>query len=243
MIIQEAKWEKRNLGVTSCNFVIEKSDTVSDLSDDILDNRSFEYQTVKLPVNMMTIHNKLNDAGFSFAEGKFELVYDLRNFEIPAEYKQLINDVKWVVANSSEEQEFVFKEIRKGIFDTDKIALDPCFGINKAADRYVYWSKDILEKGNGILLIVKYQNMPIGFVLQNRITNQKVYSTLGGLFKDKGNDGYGLFIIAAGLLETQRLGFSRLCTEVSSNNVNVLKLHLALGANIKSMYYVMTKHI
>lgn len=243
MIIQEAFWEKRNLGVTSCNFIIEDKDSVEILTDEILDNKEYKYQTVKLPVNKMEIHDRLYRSGFKFAEGKFELTYDLKHLTIPLEFEQLMLNTECVIAEDTQDQEFVFNEIRKGIFDTDKIALDPNFGTEIAANRYVNWSKDVLENGNGILIIVKVDGRPIGFVLQEIINNKVVYSMLGGLFDKHQNDGYGFFVVASGLLQTKSMGFKRVNTEVSTNNVNVLKLHLALGAKIKSMYYVLTKHI
>lgn len=246
MKIIEAPWEKRNLGVSSVNFVIEKKDTVECLDDSILNNKDYEYQTIKLPVNMMDIHDTLNDHGFKFIEGKFELVCDLRKLVLDDEMKEYIDKIheKLVYHPIVEKNElnFLYEHIKKGIFDTDRIALDKKFGPEKSAMRYYYWTKDEIERDSSTAYICSHDNVPVSFFMIKKINDRVASSLLGGLFEQT-YSGYSIASIYYSLLEAKKRGFHRITSEISTNNMGSLRVHLPLGYKIKSMYYVMCKHI
>lgn len=243
MKIQETPWEKRNLGVTSVNFVIEKKDKCEDIDETILYNEDYEYQTVKLPVNKMDIHNKLNAAGFLFIEGKFELVCNLKEIVLPEELGDIFKEIQYYRVDNCEDIDFILNKISEGVFDTDKIAIDPYFGLDKSAHRYRCWTEDELEKGNAFAYHVTYNDDIIGFFILKRINDKVVDSMLAGLYDREKYSGLGLALMYYHMLEAKKLGFKKIVTEVSTNNMDSLKSHLPFGYKIKDMYYVMCKHI
>lgn len=238
----ETPWEKRNLNVNGIEYYFEEDDLAEDIGDKVLKDNIHDYQVVHLPVNKMDIHNKLNENGFIFSEVKFELKVNLENFELPTVLKRYTNYFSYYKIDDNNELEKVFDAIKKGVFDTDKVALDPFLGLQKSGNRYVMWSKQIIEEGIGIPYMVRYENNNIGFFILKKISNTIGDSFLAALFNNKKYNGFGFSVFYYPMLEAKKMGMKKMITGVSSNNSASLKLHLALGYQIKNLYYVMTKH-
>lgn len=243
MKIIETPWEKRNLGVTSVNFIIEKTDTLDNLGERILNNKDYQYQTVKLPVNMMDIHDKLNKSGFKFIEGKFELTCNLRKMSFPEELVPIVDRLKYHQITRNEELELLYNKIKDGLFDTDKIAVDPKFGKEMSGIRYYNWTKDEIDSKKSIPYIAYYNEEPVGFFVIKKINDKIAYSLLGAIFNKEAYGGYGIALVYYGAIEAKKMGMQKIITEISTNNISSLRIHIPIGYNIKSMYYVMSKHI
>ncbi len=136
----------------------------------------------------------------------------------------------------------IISEIQKGIFTTDRIALDPYFGVTAANKRYALWLEDEYKKG-GKLFISYHRKRPMGFFLDRELSKKKLSGLLGGLFLDKENRNCGAMHIFAGKKSFLDRGFLAEKTSVSANNVSILKLQLAFGGEISSISNVHIKHV
>ena len=141
------------------------------------------------------------------------------------------------------ELDVIYESMRKGVFDTDKIALDPHFGSEKSGYRYYAWSKDLIEKDMAVPYMVTQEDRAIGYFILKKVSERMGDSFLAALFDNSNDNGLGFSVLYYPMLEAKKNGLKKMITGVSSNNPASLKMHLALGYQIKSLHYVMTKHI
>lgn len=242
MKIKETPWESRNLGIeSSVEFYFEANDFDEELNSDVLHNRC-SYQVAHVPVGNIGVVNKLLQHGFSFAETKIELTAALKNLELPSVFKRFIEGLDYHVA-SEEEIEKINAAMIGGVFSTDKVALDPFFNASVAGQRYVYWTEDIVKVGAGFIYTVSRSDEPIGFFVLKKSSERLGDSFLAGLFDKAKNAGLGFSVLYYPMVEAKRMGLKKMITGVSSNNPDSVKMHLALGYQIKSMDYTLVKHV
>lgn len=243
MRILETPWEKRNLNVNGVEYYFEHEDNASDIPDYVLNDTTHDYQVAHLPVNEMEIHNTLNKHGFVFSETKFELIADLKRLELPIIFSRYEQQLDYHKVDSEDELEQIYTSMKNGVFDTDKIALDPKLGIKKSGNRYATWSKQIIEDGIGFPYIVTLNGENMGFFILKKASEKLGDSFLAALFDNEKYGGFGFSVLYYPMLVAKKMGLKKMVTGVSSNNPSSVKMHLALGYQIKNLYYVMTKHI
>lgn len=243
MNIKETPWEKRNLGVeSSVEFYIESEDCISTLSTSVLENRDYKYQVTHIPVGKVDILNEFLQHGFYFAETKIELIADLKKFSLSPAFERFSSLLDYHRVNK-EELDMIYAKMRDGIFDTDKIALDPCFDAHIAGNRYALWTKDEILAGICSVYIVTQNDDRIGFFVLKKVNDRIGDSFLAGLFDKNYNVGLGFSVLYFPMEEAKRLNFKKIITGVSSNNPDSVKMHLALGYQIRAMNYTLVKHI
>jgi len=247
MKVVEAIWEKRNLGCTAFEVSLSKGDLsnihqcLSVLSDDRFRNALV---TLKLPVgNMAAIHG-LEDAGFRFVETQFQVGYDLTHYHCPPSVVEFVSPVVQVeVPKRVNDWERIAELVTPDLFETDRIALDPCFGINIGCVRYKNWMMDLVSAEDSHLYVFykpDNQSSPLGFTL---VKEQGVVShaILGGVFTHCKIPGIGVSIWNQYLKNSAARGFARIETAVSSNNPAVLIMDSVLGYVIEKMTYVLRR--
>lgn len=236
-------WENRNLGVeSSIEFYFEPMDSADGLGVDVLNNNDYMYQVAHVPVGNIGVINTLLKHGFEFAETKIELTADLKNLILPAMFERFSDGLGYHPA-TNEEAETIKAAMMVGMFSTDKVALDPHFSACIAGQRYVYWTEDIVKAGVGFSYIVSRNGEPIGFFVLKKSSERLGDSFLAGLFDKDRNSGLGFSVLYYPMVEAKRMGLKKMITGVSSNNPDSVKMHLALGYQIKSMDYTLVKHI
>lgn len=242
MKIKETPWESRNLGVeSSIELYFEGNDLVEELNSDVLNNGR-SYQVAHVPVGNIDVVNKLLRYGFSFAETKIELTADLKNLVLPSKFERFSEGLEYHTA-TNEEVDQIKAAMIGGVFSTDKVALDPYFNAGIAGQRYVYWTEDTVRAGVGFLYTVSRNDEPIGFFVLKKSSERLGDSFLAALFDKDKDSGLGFSVLYYPLVEAKRMGLKKMITGVSSNNLDSLKMHLALGYQIKAMDYTLVKHI
>lgn len=241
MQIIEQPWEKKNLDVHSVEFRFDNSDS-RDIDKNVLDNKDFDYQLCRVPVGRMDLAYALQENGFKFAETSFELSADLNNLELPNLYKKYEDRLRYSIADKIQIDD-IYKCIRSGVFDTDKIALDPFFEHDKSGNRFANWCQQEIDSNNAKAYIVCDMENPIGFFVLKNLTEKSDYSLLASLFKREQTLGFGFSVLYYPMLQAKLDGKRKIVTGVSSNNIASLRMHLGLGYNIKSMNYVLIKHV
>ena len=230
MKIIDATWEQRNLGVTCYEVVFDRDDKVSDIErnwDKFLER---QYLVFKVPVNRPDIAAFVQSCGAKYIETAITFHCDLRTWQLPESLKDICALSSYAPMNE-DDIKVMFEEIRKGIFKTDRVYLDPRFTREQAAQRYINWSKDMLNSGN-VPCKVMYLGETIGFF------NDK----LSGVYSKFTGTGMGLFIQYSCIDVARYIGKNKDKVVVSSNNLEVVNLRIKLGCLIKKMTNVFVKH-
>lgn len=242
MELIEQPWEKRNLDVNSAEFRFDGKENLNEITDDILSNSKYDYQICRVPVGRMDIMYLLQANGFSFAETSIELSADLKKLELPSVYARYIEAMDYHPASETELQ-LIQDSILSGVFDTDKISLDPYFGKKQAGIRFANWNMQEVEAGRASAYVVTMHDEPIGFFVDKTVSDKVDYSLLAALYDKEKNSGVGFSVLYFPMLQSKLDGKRRITTGVSSNNPDSVRMHLELGYKIKEMNYVLIKHI
>ncbi len=247
MKFTDAFWEKRNLGVDTLEVQTEEIDFRRDsfeFEQQILryqQSKGYGYVVIKLPEGHPELDRYLQQCKWWKVETQIELVANAKNVEFcTARCKDVLENISLEVIREQNQLDFLKHEIEKGIFQTDRIALDPSYGVAIAGKRYANWVQDEFDRGSHISFGC-VDGKRVEFAL-DRYTGRAREGLLGGLLLDTQYEG------GAGLLEAFRLrkdlenGIKRFHTYVSSNNLVILRLHESMGYRVKSLQGVYIRH-
>ena len=235
-----ATWEKRNLGREAWEITLDRKD-MEDVPGVIkaLDDETFKgaYVCVKLPVGNLKMVHALEDDGFRFLEVQLSLISHFEPTNILSHRESMGNVEFKIVEKTPEAWERIIQKVPEGLFDTDRISLDPMFGPDVARRRYQNWMRDLLANPKSRLTVMVVDGKEIAFGL-DIIDECRVEGVLGATFEDARNSGYGMLSMA-GYHEN---GLSmKLRTAVSSNNLVVLRTHQNCGRVVYKEMYVFRK--
>ena len=235
-------WEKRNLGEKVVEFVVEDSDYYDNLifEDKIED---YDYQVVKVPVNKIDFNLGLSKLGFSLMELQMDMSVNPKHFNY--ELKQ----IKWIssfvrlteVHNQSELDE-ILERIKPQMFNTDRISLDPYYGMEKGCSRYKHWVQDEFDKQTAGFIKIEYNDIHIGFVMYK--IGSEIRGLLGGIYHNYQNMGLGILTPCTLPLfvKMKQLPVNKIVGNISSNNRPVWELYEALGYKVTNPHYVFIRH-
>ena len=240
MKIIDALWEKNNLGVSCKEIVIERVDSIQALRETIVELKTVEYLVIKVPTARFEMIQFLTKQGFCFIETLFEMLLDIANFTLPEKLTRLDENITYHLLHSSD-LDTLGCEIKKGIFITDRIALDPRFGIDIAARRYLNWINDEVAKGNFVYEILNKEK-PTGFFTLKQIGEKSFNNFLAGMYVNKSNFGLGFSIISKPIEEIKKRHGQNLIANISSNNPSVIRLYAQFGFIPNSISYVMIRN-
>ena len=240
MRIIDAVWEKRNLGVECKECVVEHGDTAPEVSKVIFEVEGTEYLVARIPSDRIDLVMLFEKNGYNFIEAAVKLDINLKKMLIPDRVSRLADKIKWQVMNQSDIDN-LYSEIDNNIFKTDRIILDPYFTPKQAADRYKYWTMDLIKQGN-LPYKVLYDGEVIGFFLNKEISPGIYDGLLAGVYGKYEGSGMGVCIQYAGLEFAKNKNAKKYIGHVSANNPAVLKSLEILGFNIKLIEYVLIKH-
>jgi len=235
----DAHWEKRNLGVTCTELTCEVGDETAAVlaAANALGN---EYLVIKVPAKRTDLLLEIQRLGFAVIEVVFRIRRDLRTLELSSAYARFAKDLTSHAATAGE-IERVLDEVRGGVFQTDRCALDPAFAQGLAAQRYCNWISDELERGAEIY-ITAFKGVDIGFsILKDRGQGQ-FHGLFGALYRDNKYLALGFAVGWTNLVVAKQRGGRTIETAVSTNNVPAVKMNLSIGYEIQEVQYVLVKH-
>ncbi len=242
MWIQESPWEKKNLGIeSSAVFHLEENDDQAVLPE-IIDNQSYVYQEAVIPMNRIDLVNGLLSGGFRFAE--VAIVQSMAPIcKLPKAYERHLPEFSLHVADA-ENLKQIFGVIDSGtVFQTDKISLNPCFGYAIAARRYGNWMRTEVGLNNVCPFIICRGNEAVGFSIMKSDEKNDVVGLLSGLMNKSRNPSLGIYLGYYTIEAARQMGARKVKAHISSNNPSVLKVNQALGYQIESMSYILTRTI
>lgn len=246
MKIVEATWEKRNFGMDVFEITLNKKDLkIFEETLEIIKKQNFKnvYVVLKMPVGNLKALHKLEDLGYRFLETQISLI---DNFEPKLDKYDGIEDniIKNIaienIPKEKEQWERIIKKITPGMFDLDRVSLDPLLGKEIACKRYKNWCMDLFDNPNSSMIVRKIGNKECGFAI-NVVDkmNGKIDGIIGGVFEEFKNIGLGISWLH------EKNGYDSkqnpIQTSVSSNNVPVLKIHQQAGRIVTRLKYVLRK--
>ena len=239
MKIVNATWEKRNIGVTCNEIMIEAGDALESIDREILAHEA-EYTVVKVPTEQTETLFHLQKRGFVFIETMTTCYHTGESFNLNRIQRRIIDRVSYAEMNNND-IDFMFSEINKGMFQTDRIALDSYFTLEQSNNRYIYWIKDELDSGSKAYKLL-YQGKDAGFFTLKKQSDTVYFAFLAGIYSDFINSGLGFCTHYYEVLEGKRLGARRVMTVFSSNNRGAVAIHLTMGHILHEQYYILIKH-
>lgn len=237
MRIIDAKWEETNIGVTTAEIVIDMNDTVEEIKKAISEIDK-QYMVCKVLSGRSDVTLLLQDMGFKYIEDQIEFEHDLHEVERSRILQRLYDSLPYKLMDEADIR-FLFDEIDKGMFDSDRISLDPFFTKAQSANRYKNWISSMVERG-AYPYVMSYKGEPAGFVILTTDDGVTYHSVLGGGYEKF--RGTGLGIVNREMEMTKKLGGKKLLTSVSSNNANQLKVLVSNGYVPRKVEHVFIKH-
>jgi hypothetical protein len=241
MKIIHATWEKRNLGCDAWEVILEKKD-MTDVSGVIeaLHNPQYAgaYVCLKLPVGNLKMVHALEDDGWRFLEVQHSLIDHFTPTDVFEQREKLSERLSLKeIEKTDAEWERIIEKITSGMFDTDRISLDPAFGPEIACIRYKNWIRDLMKKDESRLMVGEIAGQDVSFSVE-LFDGKCWHGVLGGVFAEYKNSGIGMFSMAG---VDGNEGSSRSRTVVSSNNPAVVRAHQNCGRIIYKEMYVFRK--
>ena len=137
--------------------------------------------------------------------------------------------------------DFLNSNIKKQMFTTDRVSLDPFFSEEQAAERYIGWMKDERDRGSIVFNYI-YKETAIGFSCMRGNEKGEYYPVLGGLYPNDKPIPLGTAILYKQLEIVRSLGGNSLYTYISSNNLPVFKAYSRCGYSFDDIHYVFVRH-
>jgi len=240
MRIIDATWEKRNLGVIAKEINIDIKDTATGLEQ--IRGLDFEYSVVRVPVGCVEIMCKLEDMGYHYIETLLDIQHNHKNISFPINNvaMRIMDSITYAEMSEVELTE-LWNQIKLGVFETDRVSLDPAFSQESSANRFICWIGDEITRGGKVYKCVLNKRI-FGFFV-NRIDTQRVnYVCNLGIYKEYENAGLGMCLIASSIRQAIEVGARKSISAVSTNNISAIKANLAAGYQITSARYIYTMH-
>lgn len=245
MKIIDAFWEKRNLGVTCYELQMNLTDGLKEVEEKLESLKERQYMVAKIPSARYDLVQLFQNKGYTFIETAIKLEYNYKKlgYKLPdmaKGLKKICDRCSRAVMDESE----LFRlssEIKKGIFKTDRIYIDPEFTHEQAARRYDLWVKDLVKQGN-IPHKVLFDGETVGFFINRECAPKTYDGMLAGVYSGYEGTGMGYCIQYAGILDALQRGMDKYIGHISGNNPAVLKIMVSLNFPIKELEYVFIKH-
>ncbi len=237
----EAFWEIDNLGCSTVEIEIE-SDSDLRKNELLALEDEFDYLVVKTPISSPMLWQNLQAMGYHIIECQLSICKKVHKAE-REKYHSLFRpySIRRVITHN--DLQSVLQEIDKGIFTTDRIAIDPVFGVEVASRRYCNWIQGKFGTPHMCLDVIIVDHIEVGFAFNQLSDNGKSFiGLLGGIYREFQNYGYGFGMLSPIFLSnSENLKYHR--TSISLNNLPVMRLYQYLGYQFTDCRYVFVKHV
>jgi len=168
------------------------------------------------------------------------MVLNVNNAILSPLQHRINSSVSYVELNG-EEHNIIYSNIEKGIFNTDRIFLDPFFSFEQAYTRYVNWIQDECKKG-AQLYEIQYKGVGIGFFTLKKINENTYFPFLAGMYPDQPHAGLGYSIVRKPIEKVISLNGKKISTYISSNNTVIYQIQTKQGFIPHESRYIFIKH-
>ncbi|MBQ8172187.1 MAG: hypothetical protein IJZ95_09380 [Oscillospiraceae bacterium] len=237
MLIVDAVWEKRNLGVEACEITIESGDTADYVSSVLSDIRK-EYCVIKVPAERTDLLFDIQRCGYTYVEDSVKFVSYLSEVR-RSPIEQRLYDAVDIALMDQSDMALLKQKIADGLFDKDRVYIDPFFDHASAAKRYINWIDDEFRKGAEFIKYI-YKNNTIGFFAIRESEEKKYTSFLGGIYPEYRKGGIGTVVKVPEAVKAR--GGISVSTHVSTNNPAQIRNLIRNGYVIEDIAHTFVKH-
>jgi hypothetical protein len=239
MKVVDATWDTVTFGMPATEFLIEDGDSWFDFVEaerSLTSRGTPAHIVVRAPVNSPDFLYGLPAMGYTFIECAFNLSLKRDNFKSPKYLERFDRDVEVREFAQSDSVERVLAEIRRGVFDTDRVSLERGFSPDTARLRYVRWVQTVMERGTRPREIW-FRGIPIGFFIVESLDGTYARGMLTGLYQRSETSGLGLVLMKKLKQFVWDAGHSVYLAQVASNNLKALRANLVFGTEIEGLGY------
>lgn len=239
-----AVWERENIGVDAYEIALDAVDTPDMLVEEEkrIIEAGAEYIVLKTPVNCPKLLFSLTELGYTFVETVFHVMIRRDEYHMPASIARFDRGLQVVQRTEEGELERICALICGGVFISDRVSIDPAFGVEKGGRRYANWLRSMVHNG-GFLYEVLSAEKPIGFFVICRKDETTVDPVLMGLYDEQNDRGMGALLHKKTLDTCFTHDCKRLTSTIVSNNAKVLRVYVNAGATITDTLYTYVKHV
>ncbi len=245
MEIIDCHWEIQNLHKKTCEILLNESEDINIASLRRCEQK-FQYIVLKVPVCKYEINKILTENQYVLAESQISLIKKIDSFSLTDKIvRYYTTKLKLQACDNEEKLNRVLRHVAVGMFDTDRIALNPIFGAEYANQRYKNWICTESQRDGSFLFEMEFNSMPVGFCLF-RINNGTIDYLLGGLYPEFKGKALGIIVPLAPYVYSQMFSdkvLQNVKTKISSNNLEVAKCYMYCGYQIDDIHYVFSKNI
>jgi hypothetical protein len=244
MDIIDCTWEIDNIGERTCEVLVSANDEFNLAEIEKLEN-CFSYQVIKVAAGNVPYLLKLQNSHFSLIETQIDWVTKMVDFNYHHPLvSRFLPSLSFEDITSDVELENLLSHIDNNMFSTDRIALDPLYGLAVGRKRYCNWIRTEFEKKSSFISYISFENTKVGFIML-KVNGKKAYGSLAGIFKEYQDCGFGVLTSASMPLYIldRKLPVNLYETSTSSNNTVNTKIYSTLGFQLNSMKYVLIKHL
>lgn len=237
--IIDAVWERRNLGVTATEVVVDVDDSVNEVVEG-LQSLTTEYVVVKLPICRVDVSFALSKLGFTFIETMNHLIHHMNLMPLDSRKKEIYTNTEFLPMMKIDIDN-MYTKIKEGLFKTDRISLDPYFTTQQSANRYIGWISDELKQGSEIYKFV-YNGENYGYVGFKKISETEYQDFIYGIYPRFQGKGLAFNMTYKLVNELKTRGITAIHVYISSNNTSSLQSRIRHGYVFNSFTYIFIKH-
>jgi RimJ/RimL family protein N-acetyltransferase len=239
MKLVDAFWEKRNIGITATEIVLDTEDDPQHITK-VLGSITSEYVVVKIPTCRVDISFTLSELGFTFIETMNHLKHNMDLLPLDKRKQKIYDDTQFLPMNIYD-VENMYEHIKDGLFNSDRVYLDPFFTHQQSANRYIGWICDEIKRGSEIYKLV-YENNIFGFVGFKKLDGNRYQEYIYGIYPEFQRQGLA-FTTTYKLVDLLKgRNVLSIHVDISSNNIASLQSKLRCGYMLNSFTYVFVKH-
>lgn len=239
-----AVWERENLGVDAYEIALAPEDTPEALAaeDQRLAAGGAQYLVVKTPVNCPRLLFGLGTLGYTFVETVYHVMIRRDEYRMPASVARFDRGLEVTLRTEADDVERICALVSQGVFVSDRVSLDPAFGVKMGGRRYANWLRSMARSGAWLYEVLR-GGSPMGFFIIQRKDAATVDPVLMGLYDEQGDRGMGVLLHKKTLDTCFEHPCERLTSTIVSNNAKVLRVYLNAGATIADTLYTYVKHL
>ncbi|TQR53059.1 hypothetical protein [Campylobacter troglodytis] len=233
MRIINASWERRNFDMDAYEIQIDKEDLLEfETVLEKIHKQNFKnaYVVIKLPVGNLKALHALEDEGFRFLETQLHFKEHFKAKNSKPRIKGKLSKER--LEKDKEAWEGVISKISPGMFDSDRVSLDPALSQEIACKRYQNWCRDLFYDKHTYMMLGKLDDEVYGFCLCKE-DEQGINALLVGVFPKFKHLKLGQYLL-------DDLRGTRLTT-TSSNNPAAFKVYQKSGLIVQEQNYVLRK--
>lgn len=239
-----ATWELENLGLDAYELLLQAQDSLEDFARQ--EARCLEagaqYLVVKTPVNCPHLLFGLPSLGYTYVETVFHVSIKRADYAMPAAIARFDRGLAVMERSDPSDVQRVLALIRRGIFTSDRISIDPFFTQAQSGNRYANWVGSML-RGGGKLYEALQGDRPMGFFIITRVDEHTVDPVLMGLYDEAHDRGMGALLHKKTLDTCFTWECKQLTSTIVSNNAKVLRVYVNAGATLADTLYTYVKHV